>query len=98
MQIMQNPQRGFWGFTKYSVSGKTETHPEKMSFVYIFFNPNSTGRMPERRLTFNPGFKPGTKLVRMPDSSLKLVHMPEGGLTLDPRLAPWIKAQKIILL
>ena len=44
-------------------------------------------RMPERRLTFNPVFKPGTKLVRMPDSSLKLVHMPEGGLTLDPGLA-----------
>ena len=58
----------------------------------------STGRMPERRLTFNPGFKPGTKLVRMPDSSLKLVHMPEGGLTLDPGLALWIKAQKLILL
>ena len=56
------------------------------------------GRMPERRLTFNPGFKPGTKLVRMPDSSLKLVHMPEGGLTLDPGLALWIKAQKLILL
>ena len=54
--------------------------------------------MPERRLTFNPGFKPGTKLIRMPDSSLKLVHMSEGGLTLDPGLAPWIKAQKIILL
>ena len=54
--------------------------------------------MPERRLTFNPGFKPGTKLVRMPDSSLKLVHMPEGGLTLDPGLALWSKAQKLILL
>ncbi len=34
----------------------------------------------------------------MPDSSLKLVHMPEGGLTLDPGLALWIKAQKLILL
>ena len=42
--------------------------------------------MPERRLTFNPGFNPGTKLVPMPDSSLKLVRMPEGRLTLDPCL------------
>ena len=54
--------------------------------------------MPERRLTLNPGFKPGTNLVRMPEGSLKLVHIPEGGLTLDPRLALWIKAQKLILL
>ena len=45
----------------------------------------------ERRLTFNPG----TKLVPMPDSRLKLVRMPEGRLTLDPCLALWIKAQKV---
>ena len=54
--------------------------------------------MPERRLTFNPGFNPGTKLVPMPDSSLKLVLMPEGRLTLDPGLALWTKAQKLVLL
>ena len=54
--------------------------------------------MPEKRLTFNPGFKPGTKLFRMPDSSLKLVHMPEGGLTLDPGVALWNKAQQLFLL
>ena len=54
--------------------------------------------MPERRLTFNPGFNPGTKLVPVPDSSLKLVRMPEGILTLDPGLAIWIKAQKLVLL
>ena len=56
------------------------------------------GRMPERRLIFNPGFKPGTKLVPMPDSILKLVRMPEGRLTLDPGLALWIKAHKLVLL
>ena len=56
------------------------------------------GRMPERRLTFNPGFNPGTKLFPMPDSSLKLVRMPEGRLTLDPGLALWIKVQKLVLL
>ena len=54
--------------------------------------------MPERRLTFNPGFNPGTKLVPMRDSSLKLVRMPEGRLTLDPGLALWIKAQQLVLL
>ena len=54
--------------------------------------------MPERGLTFNPGFNYGTKLVPMPDSSLKLVRMPEGRLTLDPGLALWIKAQKLVLL
>ena len=54
--------------------------------------------MPERRLSFNPGFNPGTKLVPMPDSSLKLVRMPEGRLSLDPGLALWIKAQKLVLL
>ena len=54
--------------------------------------------MPERRLTFNPGFNSGTKLVPMPDSSLKLVRMPEGRLSLDPGLALWIKAQKLVLL
>ena len=56
------------------------------------------GRMPERGLTFNPGFNSGTKLVPMPDSSLKLVRMPEGRLTLDPGLALWTKAQKLVLL
>ena len=56
------------------------------------------GRMPERGLTFNPGFNSGTKLVPMPDSSLKLVRMPEGRLTLDPGLALWITAQKLVLL
>ena len=54
--------------------------------------------MPERGLTFNPGFNSVTKLVPMPDSSLKLVRMPEGRLTLDPGLALWIKAQKLVLL
>ena len=54
--------------------------------------------MPESRQTFNPRLKPGTKLVRMPDNSLKLFRMPEGGLTLDPGLALWIKAQKLVLL
>ena len=56
--------------------------------------------MPERRLTFNPGFNPGTKLVPMPDSSLKLVRMPEGRLTLDSGLALWnkVNAQKLVLL
>ena len=50
--------------------------------------------MPERGLTFNPGFNSGSKLVPMPDSNLKLV----GRLTLDPGLALWIKAQKLVLL
>ena len=54
--------------------------------------------MPKSRLTFNPGFKPGIKLVRMPEGSLKLVCMPEGGLPLDPGLALWMKAQKLVLL
>ena len=57
-----------------------------------------SGRMPERGLTFNPGFNSGTKLVPMPDNSLKLVRMPEGRLTLDPGLALWIKAQELVLL
>ena len=34
----------------------------------------------------------------MPEGSLKLVRMPEGGLNLDPGLALWIKAQKLVLL
>ena len=53
--------------------------------------------MPENRQTFNSRFKPGIKLVCMPEGSLKCVHMPDGGLTLDPALALWIKAQTLIL-
>ena len=53
----------------------------------ILVHPSGTplGRMPESRLTFNPRFKHGTKLVRMSDSSVcvNLVRMP----------ALWIKAQ-----
>ena len=54
--------------------------------------------MPERRLSFNPGFNLRAKLVPMPDSSLKLVRMPEGRLSLDQGLALWIKDQKLVLL
>ena len=68
-------------------------------FIYSgWHNVDSLGRMPERGLTFNPGFNSGTKLVPLPDSSLKLVRMPEGRLTLDPGLALWIKAQTLVLL
>ena len=72
----------------------------KHGLILGLVNPGTgtTGRMPERRLSFNPGFNPGTKLVPMPDSSLKLVRMPEGRLSLDPGLALWIKAQKLVLL
>ena len=41
MQIMQNPQWGFWGLIKFSISGKPEMYPEKISFLHFFSSPNS---------------------------------------------------------